>query len=68
MVRLAVKYAFEILKLNKVILRVFAFNESAVQCYKKMGFKEIQYSEKGYQFKDELWDAMTMELTKIAKK
>ncbi len=37
---LILKYAFEELNLNKVMLRVFADNLSAIACYKKAGFVE----------------------------
>lgn len=34
------RYAFEELNLNRVFLRVFADNPSAIACYKKAGFSE----------------------------
>ncbi len=34
------RYAFEVLNLNRVFLRVFADNPSAIACYKKAGFTE----------------------------
>lgn len=34
------RYAFESLELNRVFLRVFADNPSAIACYKKAGFTE----------------------------
>lgn len=37
---LILQYAFEQLGLNKVTLRVFAENERAIHCYKKVGFIE----------------------------
>lgn len=38
--RLLLKYSFEQLNLHSVTLRVFAFNERAIACYKKVGFSE----------------------------
>lgn len=38
--KLILQYAFQELKLNKVFLRVFADNPSAIACYKKAGFVE----------------------------
>ena len=37
---LILQYAFEKLELNKVTLRVFAKNQRAIHCYKKVGFIE----------------------------
>ena len=37
--RLALRYAFEELKMNRVFLRVFADNKQAVRSYEKAGFK-----------------------------
>lgn len=38
---LLVKYGFEYLNLNNIMLRVYSFNERAIKCYKKTGFKEF---------------------------
>lgn len=46
--RLIIKYAFEELCLHKVMLKVFAKNEIAIESYKKAGFKTEGY------FKDEV--------------
>ncbi len=37
---LMLDYAFDRLNLNSVALGVFAFNERAIDCYKRVGFKE----------------------------
>ncbi|NQT63790.1 MAG: GNAT family N-acetyltransferase [Candidatus Marinimicrobia bacterium] len=39
MIQLALHFAFDDLELEKLNLGVFAFNKSAVQCYKQFGFK-----------------------------
>ncbi len=39
--RLTLEYAFNLLNLNSVMLGVTAFNDRAIACYKKAGFKEI---------------------------
>ncbi|MEK3835915.1 GNAT family N-acetyltransferase [Paenibacillus sp. FSL R7-0128] len=39
--RLLLDYGFNLLNLNNIMLGTFAFNERAIQCYKKVGFKEI---------------------------
>lgn len=38
--RLIVEYGFNELKLNKIFLRVFTENEQAINCYKRVGFRE----------------------------
>lgn len=37
--KLILDYAFDVLNMNKVFLRVFAFNERAIKSYEKAGFK-----------------------------
>lgn len=44
---LLLKYAFEQLNLNRVELRVFAFNERAKSMYEKVGFKQVGRRRKG---------------------
>src|SRR4051794_22658730 len=39
--RLVVDYAFTVLGLHNVMLRVFSYNERAIRAYLKVGFKEI---------------------------
>jgi RimJ/RimL family protein N-acetyltransferase len=39
--RLVVDYAFHVLGLHNVMLRVFSYNERAIRAYQKVGFKEI---------------------------
>lgn len=41
MLKLGLKYAFEILKVEKVTIGVFENNFSAYKCYKNIGFKEV---------------------------
>ncbi len=62
MVRLAIEYAFQTLKLSQIFLTVFAFNKSAVDCYLSVGFKEMRYNKKGYPYNGELWDSIYMVL------
>lgn len=42
MLSLALKYAFEILKVDKVTLGVFDDNQRAYNCYKSVGFKDVE--------------------------
>lgn len=38
---LLMDYGFNYLNLHNIFLQVYAFNENAVACYRKIGFKEI---------------------------
>lgn len=40
-IRLLLDFAFNLLNLHSVYLRVRSFNEAGQQCYRKIGFKEI---------------------------
>jgi RimJ/RimL family protein N-acetyltransferase len=60
MIRLAVKYAFEILKVKKVTLGVFANNPAAHNCYKSVGFVDQKFYEDFFPFKDEKWGLYDM--------
>lgn len=42
MLQLAVKYAFDFLKVKQVTLGVFENNSAAFSCYKAVGFKEVK--------------------------
>lgn len=39
--RLLLRFGFQTLNLNNVMLKVYAFNEMAIACYRKLGFKVI---------------------------
>ena len=38
---LLLDYGFNLLNLNNIMLGVFSYNQRAINCYKKLGFKEI---------------------------
>lgn len=65
MLRLSLKYAFEIMKADKVTLGVFENNPSAYYCYKAAGLKEIA-SDEPYFFHimGENWKCLEMEVEK----
>ena len=46
--RLLLRYGFNTLNLNNIMLQVFAFNEQAIACYKKVGFKTIGERRNAY--------------------
>lgn len=56
MLSLALKYAFEILKVEKVTLGVFQNNESAYHCYISVGFrKDLSKEPVICRILDEVW-------------
>ena len=63
MVRLAVQYAFEILKVKKVTLGVFDTNPGAQACYRKVGFITESYDLDVLTYKDEKWGMYNMAIT-----
>ena len=65
MLLLALKYAFEILKVSKVTLGVFENNPAAFSCYKSIGFKEAQPDKNQYwDILGEKWKVIEMEVKK----
>lgn len=64
MLKLAVKYAFEIAKADAVQLNVFSENPGAKKCYQKVGFKERTLTENAFRFKDESWGRCNMFIAK----
>ncbi len=64
MLKLAVKYAFEIAKADAVQLNVFSENPGAKKCYQKVGFKERTLTENAFSFMDESWERYNMVITK----
>lgn len=61
MLLLALKYAFEILMVEKVTLGVFENNEPAHRCYRSAGFHETGAVE-WYRIGDEDWKCLEMEI------
>lgn len=64
MLRLAVKYAFHITKVNAVQLNVFPKNERALKCYERVGFAVRRTDSGAFCFKEELWDKCNMVIRK----
>lgn len=60
MLELAAKYAFDILKVQKITLGVFANNEPARRCYNSAGFRETGVIEK-YSIMGEEWKCLELE-------
>lgn len=59
--RLMLDYAFNVVGLHSVMLRVFDFNPAAVRAYKKAGFREFGRRRKSYLAGGKLQDEIYME-------
>lgn len=61
---LMVKYGFEYLNLNNIMLKVYSFNDRAIKCYKKCGFKEFGRRHNVMPIKNKWYDEIYMEILK----
>lgn len=63
MLKLSLKFAFEILKVKEVTLGVFENNPAAYFCYKSVGFKDVQLEEiEYYNVLNESWKCLEMKI------
>ena len=62
MMKLAVKYAFDITGAEAVDLIVFSSNERAKRCYEKAGFIDFELLENEFIYKDEMWKRCKMRI------
>ena len=64
MLRISLKYAFEILKVKKVTLGVFENNPAAYRCYQAVGFRNVTTEpDKYYEILGQKWKCLEMEIT-----
>lgn len=65
MIQMAIRYAFDMLKAEKITLGVFADNLSAYHCYKAAGFREISTDKDCiFEILGEKWKCIELELNK----
>lgn len=65
MLKLGLKYAFEILGAEKVTIGVFENNLPAYRCYRAVGFQEaLMEKEESADIKGEHWKIIELEITK----
>lgn len=64
MIRLALRYAFELTGAKLVQLNVFDENSGAKRCYESVGFTERSVAEGAFEFKGERWSRCNMIITK----
>ncbi|GAB6088761.1 GNAT family N-acetyltransferase [Spirochaeta dissipatitropha] len=62
--RLLLDYAFGILNLRNIMLKVFAFNELAIGAYRKAGFKEFGRRSQAYYLNGQYHDVVYMQATR----
>lgn len=59
---LLISYGFDYLNLNNIMLTVYSFNEIAISCYKKIGFKEIGKRRETYFKQNKVYDTIYMDI------
>lgn len=60
--RLILDYGFNYLNLNNIMLVVKSFNERAIACYKKVGFKEFGRRRESYFLNGKYYDDISMDI------
>ena len=60
--RLLLDYGFHYLNLNNIMLNVKSFNERAISCYKKVGFKEFGRRRQSYFLNGKYYDDVQMDI------
>lgn len=61
----AIRFAFDLVKVQKISLGVFENNEAAIKCYESCGFKRVEpESAESYHCMGEVWNCIEMELTR----
>lgn len=60
--KLLIGYGFDYLNLNNIMLNVYSFNENAISCYRKVGFKEFGRRREAIMKKNERYDIIYMDI------
>lgn len=63
-IRLLLDYGFNYLNLHNIKLDVLTFNERAIACYKKCGFKECGRRRESYYLNGKYYDTISMDILK----
>lgn len=61
-IKLILDYGFSYLNLNNIMLEVMGFNDRAIACYKKCGFKEIGKRRKCNFINGKYYDTISMDI------
>lgn len=59
---LLISFGFNYLNLNNIMLKVFAFNDRAINCYKRAGFNVIGRRRQAYYLKGKYYDEIFMDI------
>ena len=62
LVSILAAHAFADLGFELLTLNVYDFNRPAVDCYIRIGFRQVEFLENVREFEGELWSLVTMEL------
>ena len=60
--KLLLDYGFNYLNLNNIMLTVKSFNERAIKCYEKVGFKEFGRRRESYFLNGKYYDDVHMDI------
>ena len=60
--KLLLDYGFNYLNMHNIMLQVKSFNERAIACYKKVGFKEIGRRRESYFLNGKYYDDISMDI------
>ncbi|GHV40724.1 hypothetical protein FACS189490_06330 [Clostridia bacterium] len=61
-VKLILRFGFDALNLNSVVLRVFEFNVGAIKCYERAGFVKSGVRRQAYYAKGKYYDQIYMDI------
>ena len=61
-IKLLLNYGFYFLNLHNINLEVYSYNERAINCYKKIGFKEIGRRRESIILGGKFYDEITMDI------
>lgn len=64
MITLALKYAFEILMVDRVTIGAFENNVPAYRCYRSAGFRDVEEEETICEISGEKWKILELEYSK----
>lgn len=68
MLSLAIRYAFEFVKVKKISLGVFENNKAAIKCYESCGFERVKpENTESYHCMGEVWNCIEMEMMRYDK-
>lgn len=65
LINILVKFSFEKLKRERIILNVYSWNINAIKCYEKVGFSKTSKPIKTIQVENKNWK--TIEMEKLSK-